>query len=84
MKQYYKRSQWVGCSNFQERINELQQAHEEFVQEFIVTTTRRRPRIYKEPNPRKVEISVMDIKVTIDFTEWQAHGSIGTIIKRIY
>lgn len=84
MKQYNKRSQWVGCSNFQERINELRQAHEEFVQEFIVTTTRRRPRIYREPNPRKVEISVMDIKVTIDFTEWQAHGSIGTIIKRIY
>lgn len=84
MKQHYKRSQWVGCSNFQERINELRQAHEEFVQEFMVVTTRRRPRIYKEPNPRKVEISVMDIKITIDFTEWQAHGSIGTIIKKIY
>ena len=84
MKQHYKRSQWVGCSNFQERINELRQAHEEFVQEFIVATTRRRTRIYKESNPRKVEISVIDIKVTIDFTEWQAHGSIGTIIKRIY
>lgn len=84
MEKHYKRSQWVGCSNFQERINELRQAHEEFVQEFIVATTRRRPRIYREPNPRKVEISVMDIKVTIDFTEWQAHGSIGTIIKRIY
>ena len=89
------RGQWVGCSNFKERREELLKAHEEFqkmlADGYQITAVKKsdkpkRQRIKKTKTPRKVEVSIMNglIKVTVDFTEWQAHGSIGTIIKEIY
>ena len=46
----------------------------------------KRPRIQREKTPRKVEVSVMNglVKITVDYTEWQAHGSVGTIVEKIY
>lgn len=86
------RSEWVGCSNFKERRAELLKAHEEFQRlldsGYEITAVKRvkRPRIQKEKTPRKVEVSIMNglVKVIVDFTEWQAHGSVGTIVKKIY
>ena len=39
---------------------------------------------FKAPNG--VEVTIMNglVKVIVDFTEWQAHGSVGTITKKIY
>jgi hypothetical protein len=86
------RKEWAGCSDFKERREELMKAHEEFkkmlAEGWQVTNAKRakRPRIQKTKTPRKVEVSIMNglVKVTVDFTEWQAHGSVGTIIKEIY
>ena len=90
-----QRNQWAGCSNFKERYNELKQAHEEFLQMladgYQITATKKsnkpkRQRIKKTKTPRKVEVSIMNglVKVTVDFTEWQAHGCVGTVVKEIY
>jgi hypothetical protein len=86
------RREWAGCSDFKERREELLKAHEEFkkmlAEGWQITNAKRakRPRIQKTKTPRKVEVSIMNglVKVTVDFTEWQAHGSVGTIIKEIY
>ena len=86
------RSQWAGCSNFKERRAELLKAHEEFQKlldngyEITAVKRVRRPRIQREKTPRKVEVSIMNglVKITADYTEWQAHGSVGTIVKKIY
>lgn len=85
-------SQWAGCSNFKERRAELLKAHEEFQKLldscYEITAVKRvkRPRIQREKTPRKVEVSIMNglVKITVDYTEWQAHGSVGTIVKKIY
>ena len=52
----------------------------------IRATKLKRPRIQREKTPLKVEVSVMNglVKVIVDFTEWQEHGSVGTIVKKIY
>ena len=92
MKQRIYRGEWAGCSNLTERRRELNKAHEEFqkllADGYEITAVKRvkRPRIQKEKTPRKVEVSIMHglVKVTVDFTEWQAHGSVGTIVKKIY
>ena len=92
MKNHNIRSQWAGCSNFKERRAELLKAHEEFQKlldngyEIAAVKRVRRPRIQREKTPRKVEVSIMNglVKITVDYTEWQAHGSVGTIIKKIY
>lgn len=85
------RSEWAGCSNFKERREELLKAHEEFQRMLadgwqVTNVRKKRPRIQKEKAPRKVEVSIMNglVKVIVDFTEWQAHGSVGTIVKKIY
>ena len=92
MKNNQTRGQWAGCSNFKERRAELLKAHEEFQKlldsgyEITAVKRVRRPRIQREKTPRKVEVSIMNglVKITVDYTEWQAHGSVGTIIKKIY
>ena len=92
MKNNQKRGQWAGCSNFKERREELIKAHEEFQKlldsGYEITAVKRgkRPRIQREKAPRKVEVSIMNglVKITVDYTEWQAHGSVGTIVKKIY
>ena len=91
MGQDRTRSEWAGCSNFKERREELRKAHEEFQRlldnGFKIKEVRvKRPRIQKEKTPHKVEVSVMNglVKVIVDFTEWQEHGSVGTIVKKIY
>jgi hypothetical protein len=92
MRQNKIRGEWAGCSNFKERRAELLKAHEEFQKlldsGYEITAVKRvkRPRIQKEKTPRKVEVSIMNglVKITVDYTEWQAHGSVGTIIKKIY
>lgn len=81
----------VGSSD-PNRLKELRKAHEEFQKMLAdgwqITSVKKvkRPRIQKEKTPRKVEVSIMNglVKVIVDFTEWQAHGSIGRIIKEIY
>ena len=86
------RGQWVGCSNFKEKREELLKAHEEFQKlldsgyEITAVKRVRRPRIQREKTPRKVEVSIMNglVRVIVDFTEWQEHGSVGTIVKKIY
>lgn len=86
------RGEWAGCSNFKERREELLKVHEEFermlADGYQITAVKkaRRPRIQREKAPRKVEVSIMNglVKVIVDFTEWQAHGSVGTIVKKIY
>lgn len=92
MKQDRIEGKWVGSSHLKERREELLKAHEEFQKMldngYQITAVKRvrRPRIQKEKTPRMVEISVMNglVKVTVDFKEWQEHGSVGTIIKKIY
>lgn len=92
MKNHNTRSQWVGCSNFKEKRAELLKAHEEFQKlldsgyEIAAAKKVKRPRIQREKTPRKVEVSIMNglVKITVDYTEWQEHGSVGTIIKKIY
>lgn len=92
MRQNKIRGEWAGCSNFKERREELIKAHEEFQKlldsGYEITAVKRgkRPRIQREKAPRKVEVSIMNglVKITVDYTEWQAHGSVGTIIKKIY
>ena len=89
------RREWAGCSDFKERREGLLKAHEEFLQMladgYQITAAKKvskpkRPRIQREKTPRKVEVSIMNglVKVTVDFTEWQAHGWVGTIVKKIY
>lgn len=92
MRQNKIRGEWAGCSNFKERREELIKAHEEFQKlldsGYEITAVKRgkRPRIQREKAPRKVEVSIMNglVKITVDYTEWQAHGSVGTIVKKIY
>jgi len=92
MRQNKIRGEWAGCSNFKERREELIKAHEEFQKlldsGYKITAVKRgkRPRIQREKAPRKVEVSIMNglVKITVDYTEWQAHGSVGTIVKKIY
>lgn len=90
MKKNKIRGEWAGCSYLKEKYDELNKAHQEFkkllADGFEVVSVRKRPRIQKEKTPRKVEVSIMNglVKVIVDFTEWQAHGSVGTIVKKIY
>ena len=92
MKTNRIRGEWAGSSHLKERYDELKKAHEEFQKlldsgyEITAVKRVRRPRIQREKTPRKVEVSIMNglVKVIVDFTEWQAHGSIGTITKKIY
>jgi hypothetical protein len=86
------RYQWAGSSHLKERREELLKAHEEFQKlldsgyEITAVKKIRRPRIQREKIPRKVEVSIMNglVKVTVDFKEWQEHGSVGTIVQKIY
>lgn len=86
------RGQWAGSSHLKERREELLKAHEEFEKmladgwQIISAKKVKRPRIQREKTPRKVEVSIMNglVKVIVDFTEWQEHGSVGTITKKIY
>jgi hypothetical protein len=92
MKNNQTKGQWAGSSHLKERREELLKAHEEFekmlAEGWQITSVKKakRPRIHREKTPRKVEVSIMNglVKVIVDFTEWQAHGSVGTIIKKIY
>lgn len=92
MKRNKIRGEWAGCSYLKEKYEELNKAHQEFKKlldsGYQITAVKRvkRPRIQKEKTPRKVEVSIMNglVRVIVDFTEWQAHGSVGTIVKEIY
>ena len=91
MKNNQTRGQWAGSSHLKERREELLKAHEEFERMLadgwqVINVRKKRPRIQREKTPRKVEVSIMNglVKITVDYTEWQEHGSVGTIIKEIY
>ena len=69
------RSQWVGCSNFKERREELLKAHEEFERMLadgwqVTNAKKKRPRIQKAKTPRKVVISVLGNKTTVTYQEY--------------
>ena len=73
------RGEWAGCSNFQERKNELQEAHEHFKQMLIsgeikidvpVITKSKRPRITTEKF-KTIKIFGKDMVLTIE--EYRTH-----------
>ena len=91
MKNNQIRGQWAGSSHLKERREEWLKAQEEVERMLadgwqVTNVRKKRPRIQKSKTPRKVEVSIMNglVKITVDYTEWQEHGSVGTIIKEIY
>ena len=83
------RGQWAGCSNFKERRAELLKAHEEFqrllysgYQIAEVKKKPRRPRIHKEPTPKRIKVQAGFIIITVEYADWVANGSVGRIIEK--
>lgn len=79
MKQPNIRKEWAGCSNFQEKVKELNEAHQEFLQMLadgwqITNVRKKRPRISKPKTPRIVEVAVFGGKMRMTFAEYQQHG----------
>jgi len=88
MKNHNIRSQWAGCSNFKERYDELKKAHEEFqkmlADGYQITAVKRvrRPRIHKEPTPKRIKVQAGFITITVEYADWVANGSVGRIIEK--
>ena len=79
MKQPNIRKEWAGCSNFQEKVKELNEAHQEFLQMLadgwqITNVRKKRPRISKPKTPRIVEVAIFGSKMRMTFAEYQQHG----------
>ena len=83
MEKNRKRSEWAGCSDYQERKEQLSKAHEEFLKMLedgwqVKETKVKRPRIKKiQPRQPKYVITIVfgkEVKMTIeDFTN-KCHG----------
>ena len=88
MKNHNTRSQWAGCSNFKEKRAELLKAHEEFQKllnngyEITAVKRVRRPRIHKEPIPKRIKVQAGFITITVEYADWVANGSVGRIIEK--
>ena len=90
MKQNVYKGEWAGCSNFQERREELSKAHEEFLKMqangFTVTEARvKRPRIQQERTPKQVIVTLGgEWTVKMSFAEYQQRGQGLRIVMKIY
>lgn len=89
MKQNNYRGEWAGCSNFQEKREELSKAHEEFQRMLesgwtIKAVKPKRPRISKPKTPREVLVSLFGGKVKMTFAEYKQHGSGLKVIMEIF
>ena len=92
MKQNNYRGEWVRSSSTPKR-NERLKAHEEFEasdlkkmldNDWKITDVRKskRPRIQKEPTPKRVKVQAGFITITVEYADWVANGSVGRIIER--
>ena len=83
------RSQWAGCSDFNERKKKLLEAHEEFLRlidnGFKITEVRKkRPRIHSSKTPKEVEVAFFGGKVRMTFQEYQEHGQGLKVLMEIF
>jgi hypothetical protein len=42
----------------------------------------RRPRIHKEPTPKRIKVQAGFVTITVEYADWVANGSVGRIIER--
>ena len=91
MKQNIK-GEWVRSSSTPKRSERLK-AHEEFEasdlkkmldNDWKITDVRKskRPRIHKEPTPKRIKVQAGFITITVEYADWVANGSVGRIIER--
>ena len=92
MKQTNYRGEWVRSSSTPKRSERLK-AHEEFEasdlkkmldNDWKITAVRKsnRPRIHKEPIPKRIKVQAGFITITVEYADWVANGSVGKIIER--
>ena len=90
MKQYQFTGEWAGCSNLNEKRQELLKAHEEFQKMLdngyqIKEARVKRPRIKKETQPRQVVVTLggtWTVKMTLE--EYKQRGEGLKIVMKIY
>ena len=79
----------VGSSDHKKRMRELQENHER-LQEMLkngwqIESVRvKRPRIHREPTPKRIKVQVGFVEIIVEFADWQAHGSVGKIVEKYY
>ena len=82
------RGEWAGCSNFREKREELNKAHEEFTKMVAdgwqLSIKPRRPRIKKPKTPREVEVLIFGGKVRMSFAEYQQRGQGLKVVMEIF
>ena len=93
MKQNNIRGEWVRSSSTPKRDERLK-AHEEFEASDlkkmldngwqITAIKSRRPRIHKEPTPKRIKVQAGFITITVEYTDWKANGSVGKIVEKYY
>jgi len=73
----------VGSSDLKRMREELQEAHEEFLQMLAdgYKVKAARKRIHR---PCRVKVQCGPVTITVSYTDWQAHGSVGTIVEKYY
>ena len=92
MKQNNYRGEWVRSSSTPKRSERLK-AHEEFEtsdlkkmldNDWKITDVRKskRPRIHKEPTPKRIKVQAGFVTITVEYADWVANGSVGRIIER--
>ena len=92
MKQNNYRGEWMRSSSTPSRTERLK-AHEEFEaselkkmldNDWKITAVRKskRPRIHKEPTPKRIKVQAGFITITVEYADWVANGSVGRIIER--
>ena len=91
MKQNIK-GEWMRSSSTLSRAERLK-AHEECEASDLkkmldrgweITAARKskRPRIQKEPTPKRVKVQAGFITITVEYADWVANGSVGRIIEK--
>ena len=92
MKQIKPKGEWLRSSATPNRSERLK-AHEEFEASELkkmldrgwkITAVRKskRPRIQKEPAPKRIKVQAGFITITVEYADWVANGSVGRIIER--
>lgn len=93
MKQRIYRGRWAGCSNFTERIEELEENHnspelkdllERLNEGWEIKSSGKRPRIKKTREPREVIVNCFGGQVKMSFTEYKQHSSGLKVIMEIF
>ena len=91
MKQNIK-GEWVRSSSTPSRAERLK-AHEKFQMSELkkmldegwkITAVKKtkRPRIHKEPTPKRIKVQAGFVTITVEYADWVANGSVGRIIER--